>query len=146
MEAEFVLKATILGDSPVAYLANGNAMRLVRVGDVVDGRRVQTIDARGILMNDGRRLDLASSATTRVTPAAQGHLRAASTNVPTHPRLLTPSMPVLLTPPPVSMPSALPTPAPPPTIKPGAYPLGSRPSGDPLAPTAFPYPYPYPPK
>jgi len=143
-ETEFVLKATIVGAAPVAYLASGMTMRIVRVGDMVGGRKVESIDARGIQLSGSMRLELATSATPRLTSAPRRASRspfsaarvrdfaASSTSAPSAP----------------SFPGSAPptTPGPPPTIRPGAYPLGSRPSSDPSAPTALPYPYPYPPK
>jgi hypothetical protein len=143
-ETEFVLKATIVGAAPVAYLASGTAMRIVRVGDMVGGRKVDSIDARGIELSGSMRLELAASATPHLTSAPRRASRppfnaarvrdfaASSTSASSAPSLAGSEPPT--------------TPGPPPTIRPGAYPLGSRPSSDPSAPTALPYPYPYPPK
>jgi hypothetical protein len=43
-----LLKATIAGTSPVAYVEAANAMTIVRPGDVVSGLRVRLIDLRGV--------------------------------------------------------------------------------------------------
>jgi len=138
----FVLKATIVGDSPVAYLSAGKTLRIVRVGDFVGERKVIAIDARGITLAGGDRLNLEStSAASRARGEAgqRGMTRSRSKQ-----ELATPSAaPIVAT---TSAPVAPTTPGPLPTIKPGAYPIGSRPTPDPFAPTAFPYPYPYPPK
>jgi hypothetical protein len=138
LDAELVLKATILGDAPVAYLTNGSAMRIVRVGDNVGGRKVEAIKARSIVLAGGMRLELLSASASPSMPMPRRFVRG---RIPRP----TPSSPQ-----PRSTASALPmpppTPAPAPTIRFGAYPLGSRPTSDPSAPTAFPYPYPYSPK
>jgi hypothetical protein len=139
---ELVLKATIVGDVPVAYLAAGSALRIVRVGDLVDERKVIAIDARGIALSGGVRLNLETIATPRAlaAPARPRATRSHNGNHGTTPR---PATPVPSEAAATAPPS---TPGPLPTIRPGAYPIGSQPTPDPFAPTAFPYPYPYPPR
>ena len=127
------LKATIAGVAPVAYIEAANAMTIVRPGDVVSGLRVRLIDLRGVEFDDGTRLDLPDRANPTTAPQrSPPHARSTP--------LTPPSAEVSATPAPLA---AFPSPGPLPTPKSGAYPLGSRPTSDPAAPTAFPYPYPY---
>jgi hypothetical protein len=108
-------------------------MTIVRPGDVVSGLRVRLIDLRGIVFDDGTRLELPDRSTSS---------DAAATPASAAPRPHTSQASPL----PSALPSASPadpTPGPLPTPKSGSYPLGVRPSSDPAAPTAFPYPYPY---
>lgn len=138
----FVLKATIVGDIPVAYLSAGKTLRIVRVGDFVGERKVIAIDPRGITLLGGDRLNLESTTTAPKARAVAGQRGTARPRAKQE--LTTPSAsptPVM-----TSAPDAPTTPGPLPTIKSGAYPIGSRPTPDRFAPTAFPYPYPYPPK
>jgi hypothetical protein len=145
IEGNLILKATIVGEEPVAYLASGSTMRIVRVGDLIGERQVVAIDARGVRLSGGMRLELESSSAPRISPSPR--LRARALRQPDATRKApAPSSSASL--PPAASPTTLipATPAPLPTIRFGAYPLGSRPTPDPGAPTAFPYPYPYPPK
>jgi hypothetical protein len=64
-----VLRATIVGPEPVAYVANGTAMDIVRVGDSLGDRRVAKIDLRGIAFADGTRLDLPDAYVATPEPA-----------------------------------------------------------------------------
>jgi hypothetical protein len=132
------VKATIIGRIPVAYLAIGAALRIVGIGDPLGPRRIASIDATGVTLDDGTRFSLVATASVAVRTAAPKHPRRprpTSTGSPT-----TPS-------PQAAVASAAPaTPGPLPTISLHAYPIGSRPTSDPSAPTAFPYPFPYPPK
>jgi hypothetical protein len=128
-----LLKATIAGTSPVAYVEAANAMTIVRPGDVVSGLRVRLIDLRGVEFDDGTRLDLPDRASPTIAPQpAPPHAGSTPLSLPSAEASDTPA------------PAAgYPSPGPLPTPKPGAYPLGSRPTSDPAAPTALPYPYPY---
>jgi hypothetical protein len=138
---EYTLKATILGPVSVAYVAAGSVMQLVRVGDDIDERRVVAIDARGLTLSDGSRLDLPSLYAPASTPRARGAARRALTVPPAPTTSASVAGNVLVSATPASTVSAGPLP----TLRPGAYPLDARPTSDPAAPTAFPYPYPYPP-
>jgi hypothetical protein len=132
----YVIKATIVGNSTVAYVDDGTSLRIVRVGDSLGGRSVLLIDIRGITFTDGSRLTLPehqdqaqsspqSSAPRRSSGRRTTQSRAPQTTVNAEP-----------------LPSeSPPTPGPLPTVKPGAFPLGTAPTSDPSAPTAFPYPY-----
>jgi hypothetical protein len=145
IERDLILKATIVGEEPVAYLASGSTMRIVRIGDLVGERKVVAIDARGVRLSDGVRLELESSSAPRISSSPRLRTRAVRRLDATR-KAPAPSSSASL--PPAAAPTSLipATPAPLPTIRFGAYPLGSRPTSDPGAPTAFPYPYPYPPK
>jgi hypothetical protein len=140
---EYTLKATIVGAVPVAYVAAGSLLRLLRVGDDLDDRRVVSIDARGLALSDGSRLDLPAA----YAPTAPPHARGAARRVPATPRARrTPDAGDVSTESGRATPVTLATAGPLPTVKAGAYPIGVRPTSDPAAPTAFPYPYPYPPR
>jgi hypothetical protein len=132
----YVIKATIIGSSPVAYVDDGTNLRIVRVGDSLGGRSVQLIDLWGITFTDGSRLTLPehhdeSQASPRSTESR--HTRGRPTTQSHAPQTAIPAEPL-----PSQSP---PTPGPLPTVKPGAFPLGTAPTSDPSAPTAFPYPY-----
>jgi hypothetical protein len=128
------LKATIAGADPVAYVVDGSTLTIVRAGDSVEGLRVRSIDLRGLEFADGTRLDLPERATPTRAPRAPGVQRSRATDAPPV------TADATVAPAPAASEA---TPAPLPTPKPGAYPLGSRPTSDPAAPTALPYPYPY---
>ena len=125
-----VLRATIAGASPVAYVEDGAAISILRPGDAIDGLRIRAIDLHGVEFDDGTRLELPERSAAPVAPRAR---RAAASPSPA---------PAAAVAAPTAEPSALasvPTPGPLPTPKGGAYPAGSRPTSDPAAPTAFPY-------
>jgi hypothetical protein len=137
------LKATIAGEQPVAYLQDGQRMTIVRPGDAIEGLRVRLIDLRGVAFDDGTRLELPER-----SGAAE---RARATVLPARGTAAAEAAPTA-TPAPASAGGGAagsgplhdgPTPGQLPTPKPGSYPLGTRPTSDPAAPTAFPYPYPY---
>jgi hypothetical protein len=145
------LKATIVGPNPVAYVQAGTAMEIVRVGDLLRGRRVDRIDLEGVDLSDGSRLvlpntfaaaapsEMARSAEPAVSPAdlRQTVVRQAAGNAPT--------------PEPAPQAAPTPSPAPPspgplPTVNQNGIPVGVNPTSDPNAPTPYPYPYPYAPQ
>ena len=128
------LKATIAGSMPVAYVADGRGMQIVRPGDTLAGLRVRAIDLHGIVFDDGTRLGLPERADAETPSATRARTRSAPSATET---------PVASPSPAAQAATAFPTPGPLPTPKPGAYPLGSRLTSDPAQPTAFPYPYPY---
>jgi hypothetical protein len=147
-----VVRATLVGAHAAAYVANGNDVSLVRVGDAVDGRRIVLIDVRGIAFSDGSRLDLAekylATPAPRATPRSRidavarelARLRATierrATEVPSSKSTA-----------PVATPRRPPEPTawPLPTADARGRPVGVNPTPDAADPTAFPYPYPYPP-
>jgi hypothetical protein len=138
--AALLVKATIVGSSPVAYVADGPTMHVVTTGDYLAGRRVSEIDATGILLDDGTRLELSGSYAAptgrQVKPLKRGLREQPSSATP----IVVPSASVS------TFLQTAPTPGPLPTIKRGAFPVGAAPTSDASAPTAFPYPYPYSPK
>ena len=139
------VRATIAGSRPVAYLADGVSLEIVRVGDVVENRRVASIDVNGVAFEDGTRLDLGAAEHERSSPAPAPRRRTAATRQrpPPHDRSTAPA-PVVA--PAVAMPSPLVvTPFPLRTVDPRGLAPGTNPTPDALDPTAFPYPYPYPP-
>ncbi len=139
------LKATIVGHPPVAYVDDGATMTVVRIGDTLGGRRIVRIDLDAITFADGARLTLEERAATTppVPPVRHAHravARRAAGSASSAAATSSPSAPI----PSVAPASpAFPTPGVLPTIKPGPFPVGSRPTSDPAAPTAYPYPYPY---
>jgi hypothetical protein len=158
-EATLVLRATIVGPEPVAYVANGTAMDIVRVGDSLGERRVAKIDLRGIAFADGTRLDLPDA---YVPPPEPARHRAANEDrislavlrrllLPSHAQPLpdgrsdgnTPNPQMQATPLQTASASAFPTPAPLPTIDMRGLPVGVNPTADPNGPTPYPNPYPY---
>jgi hypothetical protein len=138
------VRATIAGSRPVAYLADGVSLEIVRVGDVVENRRVASIDMNGVAFDDGTRLDLGPAEHERSSPAPAPRRRTAATRQrPPHVRTTAPA-PIVA--PAVAMPSPLVfTPIPLRTVDPRGLAPGTNPTPDALDPTAFPYPYPYPP-
>ena len=134
-----LLKATIVGHFPVAYVAEGHSMHVVTVGGLVGARRVIEIDATGVVLDDGSRLDLSNDNAVPTPLPLQNRWR----RVERRPAAAVASEPA---PTPTALATVSITPGPLPTIKSGAYPVGAPPSSDPAAPTAFPYPFPYAPK
>jgi len=134
----YVLKATIVGRSSVAYVDDGTSLRVVRAGDVLGGRYVRAIDLRGITFADGSRLSLPER---YQVPAEIGRHPGVGRRDALRANARASALPGA-TPAAAPLASAPPaTPGPLPTIKPGAFPLGTAPTSDPAAPTAFPYPY-----
>ena len=155
-----VVRATIVGANPVAYVEQGTAMEIVRVGDVLGNERVETIDLRGLSFASGARLDLPQGYQAPPRPVRQGAPsfalpfdllrrlvapRSAHTAVTASPRVGTASpFPLIGTAPP--SPSSSPGGASPsrlPTADTRGLTVGTNPTADPNAPTPFPYPYPY---
>lgn len=147
-----VVRATIVGSTPIAYVANGSTMEIVRVGDRLGERRIVAIDLRGIALADGTRLDLPGAFVATPTPqiperavtikladlrkllsSTAGRAPVAAANEPVPP------------PAPVATPTAVeyPTAGPLPTIDPRGIPVGTNPTPDANGPTPFPIPYPY---
>ncbi len=145
---EINVKATIVGSSPVAYVAIGNRLEIVRLGDRLGTHRIVEIDAMGLRFDDGSRFELVAHTASNASPPRQRtrvmlrlpSRRSARTPPADLPRPVSPqpAQPIATPQPSAQTAGALPT------IKAGAFPLGSRPTSDPNAPTAFPYPYPYP--
>ena len=145
-----VLRATIVGPQPVAYVANGAAMDIVRVGDTLGDRRVMAIDLRGIVFSDGTRLDL--------PPAYEATPRPQKRRTDGGERISLDALRRLLlapqsagattngTAPPTPQPapsSTYPSPGPLPTVNMQGLPVGVNPTPNPNEPTPYPYPYPY---
>ena len=144
-----VVRATIVGRTSVAYVANGSEMDIVRVGDSLGDRRVVKIDIEGIAFDDGTRLDLAAGYDGTPAPVARKNgsvtvsldqLRKLLRSVPA----TAVSTPVPPPAPPTAEPSLAPAQSLPTADVTGLIP-GQNPTSNPGAPTAFPYPYPYPP-
>jgi hypothetical protein len=140
---DLVVRAAIVGPTPVAYVEDGSGMQIVRVGDIVDGRNVSAIDLQGIAFADGTRLDLPAGG-SRETSEFPLTVRPRPHTAATVPAIA-PSM----TPPPgAGSPSpapaaAYPTPGPLPTPDSRGLAPGVNPTPDLLGPTPFLYPYPY---
>jgi len=149
-----VVKATIVGRNPVAYVANGTMMDIVRVGDRLGDRRVAKIDIRGIVFSDGTRLDLPGAFVPTPPPAAAGS--AITIKLDDLRRLLKPNLQQSLSAPPHrhsagAAPAAVapasteifPTPGSLPTIDARGIPAGTNPTPNASGPTPYPNPYPY---
>lgn len=150
-----VVRATIVGRNPVAYVANGSAMDIVRVGDRLGDRRIGRIDLRGIAFSDGSRLDLpgvfiatpaprksGSTVTIKLADLRRLLLRPSAQTPPASPQntVLSPTAPVSVATP---LAPTYPTPGPLPTIDPRGIPVGTNPTPDANGPTPYPNPYPY---
>ncbi len=146
------LRATITGSRPVAYVEDGNNLEIVRISDPVGGRRVATIDLRGLSFTDGTRLDLPGA----FTPTPAPH-RLADSNRSAYltkefqrlRKLLLSRMNAAAKVPRVAGQASSDTtvtPGPLRTVDPNGRPVGTTPTPDADAPTAFPVPYPYPPR
>jgi hypothetical protein len=148
------VRATITGSHAVAYVDIGGTLTIVRVSDTVADRRVAAIDLRGLRFSDGTRLDLSETAISAPAPVLPReskrpdalmrefqHLRQlvlSRTNTNT-----------TVTPPAAASQrssDSLVTPAPLRTVDPRGIAVGTTPTPDVGAPTAFPIPYPYPPR
>ena len=135
-----VLKATIVGRRAVAYLQNGAVLDIVRVGDRLGTRTIVRIELRGIVFDDGSRLDLS------------GGYRATPPPAPATPHPLTlEDVRSLLVPPVQSTASAAagttsapspgyPTPGPLPTIDGRGHAPDANPTADVQDPTPYPVP------
>lgn len=146
-----LLRATIVGPQPVAYVANGTAMDIVRVGDTLGERRVAQIDLRGISFADGTRLDLPDAFVPTPRPERRRAKAGDPITLQALRRLLlsTKKQDAATVPEPAEpAPSAgsvsnYPTPGPLPTVDMQGLPVGVNPTANPNAPTPYPYPYPY---
>jgi hypothetical protein len=144
-----VVRATIEGTHPLAYVENGATMDIVRTGDVLEGERVVKIDLRGVTFGDGSRLDLPQSFS--VTPAPAPAAISLAHQIEEVRKLLvsrkTTSTPTPASAGPVasSVPAtpSYPTPAALPTADTRGIPVGTNPSPDVSGPTPYPDPYPY---
>lgn len=148
-----VVRATITGTNPVAYVANGTMMDIVRVGDRLGDRRIAKIDLRGLAFTDGSRLDLPGN--FDATPAPRGgndavtikleDLRKLLVGARANPPLAPPAgtNPTALAVPKPAPTNTFPTPGPLPTVNQRGIPVGTNPTFDPNAPTPYPETYPY---
>jgi hypothetical protein len=142
-----VLRATMTGAHPLAYVGVGTLMQIVGIGDTIAGRRVAAIELGVIRFADGSRLELPGESGPIRPPAAR-RPRSITLTLADLQRLLNPprtraaSQPPQATPSPVPT-STYPTPGPLPTVDRRGLPVGVNPTPDPSAPTPFPYPYPY---
>jgi len=155
-----VVRATIVGANPVAYVEQGTSMEIVRVGDVLGNERVETIDLRGLSFASGARLDLPESYQAPPRSVRQGAPsfalpfdllrrlvapRSAQAAVTARPLIgKAAPFPLIGTAPPA--PSSSPSSASPsrlPMADSRGLTVGTNPTADPNAPTPFPYPYPY---
>jgi hypothetical protein len=146
------VRATIVGRTSVAYVANGSAMDIVRVGDSLGDHRIVKIDLEGITFNDGSRLDLAAG--YNATPAPLRRPGQTITIPLEQLRRLFSQTPATGAVAPVAAqsqaeptagPPQIATPAPLPTVNAAGVAPGTNPTPDLTDPTAYPYPYPYPP-
>jgi hypothetical protein len=149
---QIAVRATITGAHPVAYVAEGADLQIVRVGDVVAGRRVAAIDLRGLALSDGLRVDLPESYLATPQPVAASepdralHERGpAPEAAPTPAAIPAAALPAEPGGSPAGAASASATPAPLRTVDSRGLAPGVNPTPDTVDPTAFPYPYPYPP-
>jgi hypothetical protein len=152
-----VLRATIVGPQPVAYVANGSAMDIVRVGDTLGDRRVAKIELRGIAFDDGTRLDLPESYVSTPSPKRPAAPNGDRITLHTLQQLLSSREPSgnaaeprenRATPQAAASSEAAsyPTPGPLPTVNMQGLPVGVNPTDNPSAPTPYAYPYPYAPR
>jgi hypothetical protein len=165
---QIAVRATITGAHPVAYVAEGADLQIVRVGDIVAGRRVAEIDLRGLALSDGLRVDLPESylATPQPAPAGEPDVGSALSDLArlrsvVRERGAAPAPTPVAAPAATTLPaaagpaeagagapgaaSASATPAPIRTVDSRGIAPGVNPTPDTVDPTAFPYPYPYPP-
>lgn len=153
-----VVRATIVGSNPVAYVANGSMMDIVRIGDRLGDRRIGTIDLRGIAFTDGSRLDLPdafvapprapartpATVTIKLEDLRKLVLRPRAQSPPLAPGAGLRGAPQVL--PLVAIPAptgTFPSPGPLPTIDARGIPVGTNPTPDANGPTPYPNPYPY---
>ena len=146
-----VLRATIVGPNPIAYVANGTAMDIVRVGDTLGERRVTKIDLRGIAFDDGTRLDLPVAYLATPQPARRRSASDDRISLEALRRLLLPAREANAArntatqapPPQPAQTETVPTPGALPTVDMRGLPVGVNPTSDPNGPTPYPNPYPY---
>ncbi len=146
----FVVRATIAGNHPVAYVAHGDDLQIVRTGDELANRRVAAIDLRGVTLSDGARLELPGAYVAPPAPPVRAASRG-DAMLEAIARLrslvLRRTVPVtagIVAPPLVASPApGVVTPGPLPTVNARGLPVGVNPTPDAVDPTAFPYPYPY---
>jgi hypothetical protein len=146
------IRATITGTRPVAYVEVGGELDIVRVSDMVGGRRVAAIDLRGLAFTDGTRLDL-SDAFSPVPVRRRLHVpNRTDTLMREFQRLrrlllsrgtASAAAPAAASQPPSAV---IVTPGPLRTVDPSGLPVGTTPTPDANSPTAYPVPYPYPPR
>ncbi len=151
------VRATIVGANPVAYVANGTMMDIVRIGDRLGDRRVAKIDLRGLAFADGSRLDLAGSFEAPPAPpkrrvaASEATIRlddlrkllgvAQAQSPPLAPPAGAGAVTATAAPPAPA--GTFPSPGPLPTVNQRGVPVGTNPTFDPTGPTPYPEPYPY---
>lgn len=156
--AVLVVRATIVGRNPVAYVANGTMMDIVRVGDRLGDRRIARIDLRGIAFTDGSRLDL-PGAFAAPAPSAPKVANTITLKLDDLRKLVQPARqqspplapgagasPGSVTPVAPSAPApagTFPSPGPLPTIDQRGIPVGTNPTPSANGPTPYPNPFPY---
>jgi hypothetical protein len=148
------VRATIVGTNPVAYVENGTAMDIVRIGDTLGEERVVNIDLRGLTFADGTRLDLPDSfnATPPPAPIALSladriaELRKLIVHLKAQPASAQPVPAASAQPSSLAASPAYPSPAPLETVDPHGIPAGTNPTPDANGPTPYPYPFPYAPR
>lgn len=152
-----VVRATIVGSNPVAYVANGSMMDIVRIGDRLGDRRVAKIDLRGLAFADGSRLELVGSFEAPPAPSRRqvttggvtirlDDLRKLLGVAHAQSPPLAPSTGATVVTPTAAPPKpagTFPTPGPLPTVNQRGVPVGTNPTFDPTGPTPYPEPYPY---
>jgi hypothetical protein len=144
-----VVRATIVGSNPVAYVENGTAMDIVRVGDTLGELRVVKIDLSGLTFADGSRLELPGAAAVSAPPTPQpvsvaerlDQIRVLLTKLDARSERNT--APRATAAPAPSETPGFPSPAPLATVDARGIPVGVNPTSDPSAPTPYPDPYPY---
>jgi len=148
-----VVRATITGANPVAYVANGTMMDIVRVGDRLGDRRIAKIDLRGLAFSDGSRLDLPGN--FDATPAPRVASNVVTLKIDDLRKLILGTRSLSPLAPPAAPPAqtlatstpaptgTFPSPGPLPTVNQRGIPVGTNPTFDPHAPTPYPEPYPY---
>jgi hypothetical protein len=70
---QLVVRATIVGQNPVAYIDDRGTMDIVAVGDALAGERVAHIDLRGVSFTNGDRLELPDVEHTPPPAVASGN-------------------------------------------------------------------------
>ncbi len=146
-----VVRATIVGRRPLAFVASGRTGEtIVGLGDRLGGARVRAIDLQGVVLTDGTRLDLPSSYLATPRPAARVESRAdaaldAVANLRTlllHSHLERDAASRARTAAVTPLPQP-PSPGPLRTVDARGLVPGVNPTPDLTDPTAQPYPYPY---
>ena len=148
------VRATITGPHPVAYVEVGNTLNIVRLSDMVAGKRVAAIDLRGLQFSDGTRLDLTGASIRAPAPGLSKESKRPDALMREFQRLrqlvLSRSTTNATEIPPSAEsqrpPESVVTPGPLRTVDPRGISVGATPTPDAEGPTAFPIPYPYPPR